>query len=302
MRREISTSELRWIDVVDPDEEDLRFLQETLHFHPLDVAECRRPSLRPKVESHPDYFFLVVHVPTHLREERTTLPVEFDVFVSATALVTVHAADAHHLDHLFAEALADEVVRERLVGRGSAYLLYRALDYLFESSFAMMDHIVENLAQAELRIFSGHERQMVTELSAIQRDLMGLRSILRPQRHLYDPGALQGYAASPAVRIVLRRVHGKLTRVWDHLETLWERAGALAETNAVLVNNKLNEFVKMLALLGALFIPFGLIAQVVTSLSVAVPFANRMIFWGIIAMMLIVDFVILVRARTRGVI
>lgn len=301
MRREITTTELRWIDIVDPDSGDLRFLREELQFHPLDVDECSRPSLRPKVESHQEYLFLVVHVPRHLREERATLPAEYDVFIRPGALVTVHSSRTQYLESLFVEAGADAAVRERTVGRGTAFLLYRILDHLFETAFPMLDHIVEHLDRADARIFSGHERQMVGELSAIRRDLAGFRSIVRPQRHLYESGTLQGNWMSPAFSIVFRSVHGKLTRLWDHLETLWERADALAETNAVLVNNKLNEFVKMVTVLGALFIPFGLIAQVVPVLHDGVPLVNRLIFWGIIAAMLVVDFVLLWRARHRGV-
>lgn len=301
VRREITTPGLRWIEIVDPDAGDLGFLREELQFHAIDVQECDRPSLRPKAESHPAYLFLVVHVPMHVREQRATLPAEFDMFVTASLLVTVHLSSLRHLDALFSAADTDPNEKERLVGRGTAYLLYRILDHLFESAFPMIDHIVENLTRAEAQIFSGQERRMVAELSVIQRDLSGFRSIVRPQRHLYQAGTLQGTWATPAFGIVFRSVHGKLTRLWDHLETLWERAEALSNTNAALLNYKLNEFVKMLTVLGALFIPFALVAQTAIFIHGGIPLVNRVMFWAIVLVMLLADFVIVWRARHRDI-
>lgn len=287
--------------MTDPEEEDLRFLHEELGFHTLDVEECRRPSLRPKVESHPEYLFLVVHVPAYRKEERETIPIEYDVFVASNLLVTVHAASASHLDELFREASANDDVKQRVIGRGSAYLLYRILDHLFEAVFPMLDHIAENLARAEKKIFSGHERQMVSELSLIQRDLAGFRSIIRPQRHLYEAGTLHGDWDSKSFGVVFRSTHGKLTRLWDHVETLWEGAETLAETNGVLVSYKLNEFVKLLTILGAFFIPIGLVAQVVLFLNPGVPALNLLVFWGLICAMLLTVYVALWNARRRKI-
>ncbi|MDP3685388.1 MAG: CorA family divalent cation transporter [bacterium] len=301
MRREVSTGELRWMHIADPEEDDLRFLHEKLGFHALDVEECRRPSLRPKVESHPEYLFLVVHVPAHQKEERVTIPIEYDIFVASNLIVTVHAASASHLDELFQQASSSEDVKQRVIGRGAAYLLYRILDHLFEAAFPMLDHITENLVSAEKKVFSGHERQMVFELSLIHRDLEGFRSIVRPQRHLYEAGTLHGDWGSQAFTVVFRSMHGKLTRLWDHLETLWERAETLGGTNAVLVNYKLNEFVKILTMLGAFFLPLGLVAQVAVFLHDGIPLSNRILFWGIITVMLLVVYVTLWNAKRRKI-
>lgn len=287
--------------VTDPEEDDLRFLRDSLGFHALDVEECRKPSLRPKVEGHPEYLFLVVHVPVYRKEERATIPAEFDLFVTPNALVTVHESSASHLDGLFRDASSSEEIRQRVLGRGTAYLLYRILDHLFEAAFPMLDRVTERLTEAERKIFSGYERQMVLELSLLQRDLSGFRSIIRPQRHLYEAGTLHGDWDSKAFTVVFRSTHGKLTRLWDHVETLWERAETLEETNAVLVNYKLNEFVKILTFLGAFFLPIGLIAQTAVFFHPEVPFSNRLVFWVLIAVMLLVIYITFWNARKRKI-
>lgn len=301
VRRELVTKELRWIDITDPSRDDLRFLREQMGFHPLDVAECQTTTYLPKVEPHPTYLFLVVHVPIYLPKERASAPMEFDIFVSPEAIVTVHAGSAKALESLFRDVSKQADLRERMLGRGTPYVLYSILDRLFEAAFPMLNQIAGKLARAERRIFAGEERSMVSELSAIQRDLTAFRSIVRPQRHLYETGFLQGDWGTPALQIVFRGLHGKFTRLWEYLETLWERADALAATNNALLSHKLNEFVKVLTTLSAVFIPFGLIAQVVLFIDEGVGLSKLFLFWFIILLMLAVDAVILWSARHRKI-
>lgn len=286
---------------MDPDADDVRFLQDELKFHPVDVREVHRSTRQPEAEARPSYLFLVVHVPHHERAERATVPREVDVFVRADVVVTAHAERVHLLDGLFRDASAGSELSERLVGRGPAYLLYSIMDHLFDSAWPMLDRVIEKVDAAERRMFRGQERQLVVELSALQRDLSGFRSIVRPQTHLYEAGALHGEWDSPAFRVVFRSLHAKLARLWEQLEVLWERIDALAHTNDTLVNYRLNEFVKLLTVLGAVFIPFGLVAQTVVFMNDEVPLSNRLVFWGIIGLMLIVDFVIVWKARTRKI-
>lgn len=286
---------------MDPDADDVRFLREELGFHPADVREVHRLTRQPEVEAHPSYLFLVVHVPHHEPAERATVPREVDIFVRSDVVVTAHAERVHLLDGLFRDASAGSNLSERLVGRGPAYLLYSIMDHLFDSAWPMLEHVIESIDAAERRMFRGQERQLVGELSVLQRDLIGFRSIIRPQTHLYEAGALHGEWDSPAFRVVFRSLHAKLARLWGQLEVLWERIDALARTNDTLVNHQLNEFVKLLTVLGALFIPFGLVAQTAVFINDEIPLPNRLLFWGIIGLMLIVDFVVVWKARSRKI-
>lgn len=300
MRRDISTEELRWIDIADPDDEDVRFLHDDLGFHAFDVAEVRKDASQPEVESYPTYLFLVVQVPTQRPDERSAVAEEIDIFVGKDVVVTVHAGSMKLLEDFFHKVSTNDDLQERTVGRGSAYVLYSILDHIFDAAFPLLDDLAGRIRDAEKRIFSGQERQMVSELSTIQRDLSHVRSMIRPQRHLYEAGTLHGEWDSPAFRVVFRSLHGKLTRFWERLETLWERAQVLSRTNDTLVNHNLNEFLKLLTVLGALFIPFGLVAQTAVFINATVPLSNRLVFWGIIGVMLVVDFVILWRAKARN--
>ncbi len=298
MIRQISTKELTWTDIVDIKQEDIDFLRQNFAFHNIDLQELTHRSARPKLEEYQGYLFMVVHSPVFDARNRSTLPAEVDIFVTEKHVITVHIGRVHLLDQFFNQINDSPTLRERYVERTSAYLLYSIMGVLIDSAFPKIDHIYEKIEAAEHKIFAGEERSMVYELSALNRDLSGFRQIIRPQVHLYNKDVLHGEFSTPVFKAVFKSIQSRLERVWDALENQQEKISALSATNSNLLSHKLNEFLKILTVINAVFIPFGVLAQSILSVANATG-ASTFIFWSLIAIMLIIDFVILWYYRNR---
>ena len=301
MLRQIKTKELTWIDIIDLDKKDLDFLETEFNFHAIDLQQLTHRSIRPKFEEYPGYLLMVLHSPVFDAKTRSTTPAEVDIFVTKSHIITVHMGRVHLLDQFFKQINESAVSQERYVGRSSAYLLYSIMGVLIDSSFPKIDHIYEKIEVAEHRIFNGEERAMVYELSALSRDLSGFRQIIRPQIHLYNPETLHGEFATPAYKAIFKSIQSRLQRVWDTLDNQHEKITALSDTNSNLLSHKLNEFIKVLTLISALFIPIGVVGQVLPSIADTPPL-NLFIFWVLIAFMLVIDFIILWYYRARKMI
>jgi magnesium transporter len=296
--RQIKTKELTWIDIVDPKKEDLDFIEHEFNFHSIDIKELTHRSNRPKLEEYPGYLFMIVHSPVFDAKSRSTAPAEVDIFITNGHIVTVHMGRVHLLDQFFNQVNESSALQERYVGRTPAYLLYSIMSVLIDSAFPKIDHIYEKIELVEQKIFKGGERSMVYELSALAHDVSGFRQIIRPQVHLYNPDTLQGEFCTPAYRAVFKSLQSHLQRVWDALDNQQEKIMSLTETNSNLFSLKLNEFIMVLTVISALFIPLGVIGQVLPSLGDVSP-ATLVIFWGLIAFMFIIDFIILWYYRSR---
>ena len=60
----IKMGTLKWHHVLNPSEEDLQYLKDNFHFHPLDIEDCRSLiNQRPKIDVYDDYYFLILHFP-----------------------------------------------------------------------------------------------------------------------------------------------------------------------------------------------------------------------------------------------
>ena len=60
---QIKLGTLKWYHILHPSDEDLEFLQNEFHFHPLDIEDCTGRSQRSKIDIYDDYYFLILHFP-----------------------------------------------------------------------------------------------------------------------------------------------------------------------------------------------------------------------------------------------
>ena len=50
-----------WIDLESPSAEDVTELSAEFNLHPLVTSELLSPSLRPKIDLHKDYIYIILH-------------------------------------------------------------------------------------------------------------------------------------------------------------------------------------------------------------------------------------------------
>src|SRR3989344_3397587 len=86
----IHTKNLKWIDIVNPNDEDLIYLKEHFPFHPLDFEDVVTPSTRPKIDAYDSYHFIIPLFPFLNKEDGEIRPTEVDFFVGADYVVTIH--------------------------------------------------------------------------------------------------------------------------------------------------------------------------------------------------------------------
>ena len=66
----------KWHHITNPTVEDLDFLRDNFHFHPLDIDDCSSFVQRPKIDIYDDYFFLVFHFPILDKRTQPTIPIK----------------------------------------------------------------------------------------------------------------------------------------------------------------------------------------------------------------------------------
>jgi magnesium transporter len=80
MIQTIKIGTLKWHYIEDPSDEDLGFLKDNFHFHPLDIEDCRSVNQRPKIDIYDDYYFLILHFPHYDRWNRFLKTKEVKIF------------------------------------------------------------------------------------------------------------------------------------------------------------------------------------------------------------------------------
>src|SRR5262245_39231922 len=114
-----SPSNIVWVDVADPTNQDFDALAKAFGFHPLSIEDCRHQHQRPKVEEYPGYYFIVLYEAELDQHDDLELR-ELNLFVGENYLVTVHSRPIRALE------LAERLWRSwtDLAERGTGLLAY----------------------------------------------------------------------------------------------------------------------------------------------------------------------------------
>lgn len=280
-----------WIDIKNPKEKDVKYLERKFGFiHEPVLNEIIPPGHRAKVERHKDYIFLILYYPIFDPRHQTTQSRELDVIITKDHIITAHYQTIIPLKKIRDQLKADEDQRAEYMEDGPGMLLYRLIEGLLDSALNKLGLIEENIDKIEEAIFEGKEKEMVIEISLAKRDIVNFRRILAPQTAIMESLQREGLIffgefMSPYLDDLL----GYYGRVWNTVEDQRETLQALAETNDSLLSMKINEIIKVLTIFSVIVFPLTLISSIWGMNTQYIPFVNEfgspLDFWIIISFM-----------------
>lgn len=251
-----------WIDLQAPSDDDYHLvLESTFHFHPLAIEDAINDVHLPKLDDYGAYIYLVFHTVALGDEPMDIDTEEVDVFLGPNYLVTIHDQPRLSIDR----AWDADYHRISGLARGPAMLLYELLDRQIDSYIPIIDAFEEQLERLGDDIFLSNEKErvMLNRLLTAKSSSLRLQRILTPQRELLGRLSANEYRAIPApTRIYFRDVYDHLARLSNLAESTRDLAGSTIETHLALVNNRMNEVMKLLTMISTIFIPLSFIAGI----------------------------------------
>lgn len=254
-----------WIDLSAPtDEESHTILTEFYKFHPLAIEDAVQESHVPKVDDYGTYLYLVFHT-VNIGDERMDIHTnEVDAFLGANYLVTMHETPRESIDKLWNA----EWHQENGLARGPAFLLYELLDRqidnytpLLDRFEAQLEHLGDQIFRREL--IGKKEESLLNDILTAKSSALRLGRILTPQRELIYKLAHNSYRVIPAdSRIYYQDAHDHLVRFSSLANSMRDLSSSTMDTHLALVNNRINETMKVLTMISTIFIPLSFLAGV----------------------------------------
>ncbi|MCI0409210.1 MAG: magnesium/cobalt transporter CorA, partial [Acidobacteria bacterium] len=247
-----------WVDLLNPTPEESKVLTEVFSFHPLEVEDCQSIHL-PKIDEFEDHLFILFQglaAETTL-ENFVTRQIAF--FVGKNYLVTYHHHDSRSI------RTAKEACRKnpQRLAQGADGLLHTILDYAVDMYFPIIEQLDREIDRAEERVLTVQDNTVINTILVLKRSILELRKISVPQQEIVRRLSRDEFPfVSERHRIYYRDVYDHLVRVSGLAESYREMVGSLQDAHLSMVNNRLNETMKVLALFTSIFIPLSFIASV----------------------------------------
>jgi magnesium transporter len=253
----IISGDVKWIDIVEPAEDDLKWVSDTFKLHPIIIKELSQPSARSRVEQLDGYVYFIYHFPVYDPLEQMSKKSEVDFIITKKEVVTVHYDNLESL-HEFAKSLEDPEIKEQAL-KSTLDLVYRMVGSMTEFHRRQLSHIEKKVEAVSGQLFKHEEKKILLDISRVKRDILEFRVIIRPQEHLLRSLSDNGLNFwGETSRVYLNGLVGDHLKIVHELDSLRETLGDLEDTNVQLMNVREMETMRMFTILSFMTFPFVL--------------------------------------------
>ncbi|MBI1948690.1 MAG: magnesium/cobalt transporter CorA [Deltaproteobacteria bacterium] len=229
--------------------------------HPLIREDVMNTELRPKLDEYDDCVFIVIKMLDYDEAEQQIIVEQVSMVLGDGFLLT------------FQERFGDvfDAVRSRIKDNAGKirkmkadYLAYRLLDAIIDHYFVALEALAEIVDSLEERLADTPDKVRADELHTLRRETLFLRKSITPARELIgtlarieDPQLI-----TPSVEPYLRDIHDHVVQVSESVEHTREVLASMLDIYHASLSNKMNEVMKVLSIVTAIFIPLSFIAGV----------------------------------------
>jgi magnesium transporter len=232
-----------WLDLRDPDRDDLDVLSEEFGLHPLAVEDAVYEHERPKLDRYGSHLFLTAYGARLDMASGKLATSELSAFVTRQALITVRKDDGLDIGAVVErwDASPD------LARFGVGFLLYGLLDYIVDGHFETVQSMDEAVEGLEDQLFAATPQSLDVQRRSfeLRKSLVLLRRIVLPMREIVNT------LLRPDLKVVADDLMPYYHDLYDHVlratewtESLRDLVTSILETNLTIQGNRLNIITK----------------------------------------------------------
>jgi magnesium transporter len=229
--------------------------------HPLIQEDIVHTHQRPKLDPQDDYLYLVVKMlyfdekhGGELRAEQVSL------LVGERNLISFQEDPGDVFDP----------VRKRIRNgrgfirsRGPDYLAYAILDVIVDHYFVVLEALSERTEELEDEILGEPRQNIEDEIHDLRRRLTFVRRMTWPMRDLLSQlERLDSSLWADQTQPYVRDTYDHIVQVLDLVEALRDTASGLHDLHMTSLSTRMNEIMKVLTIIGTIFIPLTFIAGI----------------------------------------
>lgn len=252
-------TDILWLDICNPTDEDIALLQSEFGFHPLSIEDAIRSHERPKVETYDHYYFIVFYAACRNTQNDGTEIEALSLFIGANYLVTVHQREINVIQEVLQRWQSPNSPFSDKIAR----LVYALLDALVDEYFPLMDGIAERVENLEDSIFEHFDEGAIESIFHLKKELFSLRRVVSPERDVLNVLLRRELPIFKSKDLAyLQDVYDHVVRVTDTIDAYRDLLASAMDSYLSLQSNKLNQIVKVLTLASIILMTDALIAGI----------------------------------------
>lgn len=259
-----------WINVIGiHDPKIIEAFGNSFEIHPLHQANIMNTELRPSIEVSDKYIMVMLKMPHYISETGKLELEQISIIIAKDHVVTFQEIEADFFDQI-RKRIRNKTGTIR--NQKSDYLAYTIIDAIIDSYFLVIEKIGDITEELEDELMQNPTAETMQTIQTLKRRMISLRKSIWPAREIIDfLGRDSTTLISKNTRTYLRDVYNHVIQVMDTIEGLRDVIGGMLDTYLSSVSNRMNEVMKTLTIIAAIFIPITFIAGIYGTNFVYVP-------------------------------
>lgn len=251
IEQSLANGETIWIDLVDPEAEEIAWLEQVLNLHPAIVQDLMREDRRPTLMVYPKYLFLSLFQP--ISRLNRIEGREIHCLIDAHFFVTVRKSNVNTVDDAYNRVIQSPDAWQR----GAPYFLYLTIQYVIDAYYPLLDRISNQLSQIEEGIMTGAiHGESRKPVYGMKQQLIGLRQMIAPQREVLSNVIGESrLTGNGEIRDLFRHLYERLLRIYDVIDAQRDLSSDVLDLVQTQESGKLVEVVSRLTIFSMIFLP-----------------------------------------------
>ncbi len=249
-----------WLDIESEPDEELRELLTDLGCDPLSIKDSFRSRHPPKVEEFDDNTFILFRGITNLNEQLELEPQQIGLWVGADFLITLHRGASVSVGTFW-----EKEAQARLL-ETPATLALLLLHYATGRYLDRLLSFEEHLGDLEDGLLGARSEEQMKELVLYRTRLRRLRRIFAYHKdlaeYIWEEGTPFLGSGDDDSFHLRRDLHDRCERVYSLCSMYYEICGDLIEGHISLSSHNLNQTMKVLTIISAIFVPLTFLAGI----------------------------------------
>lgn len=228
--------------------------------HSLLLEDILNTDHRPKLEDFDRYILIVLKMLTYNDSQGVIHSEQISLILSSSCVITFQEQKGDVFDSIRSRIKSG---KGRIRTMASDYLAYAVVDAVVDGYFKVLERIADEMETLEQDLLNNPGPEVLRRIHHLKREMIFIRKSVWPLREVIsslDRGDSE--LIHEATRIFLRDVYDHTIQIIDTVETFRDILAGMLDTYLSVVNNRMNEVMKVLTVIATIFIPLTFIAGI----------------------------------------
>jgi magnesium transporter len=296
------TTGVTWINIDGVIKKEIETLCTLFGVHYLIAEDILSIGQRPKTDEVDSVYYCLLNMLYFNKEKRVVETEQISIILGDFFVISIQEeADRDVFNPIRARLQAQ---KSQLRHRGADYLLYSMIDLIVDNYFLVMESLGEEIEQLEEEVTRRSNKRSLARINQLRKELIVLKRNIAPVRDLI--GSIlrsESDLLNESTTKYFKDVYDHITQAFDLSENYRDVMMSIQDLYLSNVNLKMNEAMKIMAVVTSLLAPATVIGGVFGMNFDKIPFAHSPAgFYFALATMVVAPLFMIVWFKRRGLI